>query len=67
MTCLGWKGGIGTASRLLPSGHTLGALVLTNFGEHERLTVGRRPGRGGAATGRRRAGSATPARASSSS
>ena len=39
MSCLGWKGGIGTASRVLPSGHTLGALVLTNFGEHEQLTV----------------------------
>ena len=40
MTCLGYKGGIGTASRLLPSGHTLGAVVLTNFGEQDRLTVG---------------------------
>lgn len=39
MTCLGWKGGVGTASRVLPSGHTVGALVLTNFGEHEQLTV----------------------------
>jgi D-aminopeptidase len=39
MTCLGWKGGIGTASRVLPSAHTVGVLVLTNFGEHERLTV----------------------------
>ena len=40
MTCLGWKGGIGTSSRVLPSGHTVGVLVLTNFGEHDRLTVG---------------------------
>jgi D-aminopeptidase len=40
MTCLGWKGGIGTSSRVLPSGHTFGALVLSNFGEHDRLTVG---------------------------
>jgi len=39
MTCLGWKGGIGTASRVLPTGHVLGALVLTNFGEADRLTV----------------------------
>jgi D-aminopeptidase len=39
MTCLGWKGGIGTASRVLPSGHTVGVVVLTNFGEGERLTV----------------------------
>ena len=32
---LGWKGGIGTASRRLPDalgGHTVGALVQTNFG-----------------------------------
>lgn len=39
MSCLGWKGGVGTASRVLPDGHTVGVLVLTNFGEHERLTV----------------------------
>jgi D-aminopeptidase len=39
MSCLGWKGGIGTASRAVPSGHTVGTLVLTNFGEAERLTV----------------------------
>ncbi len=33
--CLGWKGGIGTASRLLPAtlgGWTVGVLVQTNFG-----------------------------------
>jgi D-aminopeptidase len=28
----GWKGGIGTSSRLLPSGYTLGVLAQTNFG-----------------------------------
>jgi D-aminopeptidase len=39
LSCLGWKGGIGTASRVVPSGHTVGVLVLTNFGEHERLTI----------------------------
>jgi D-aminopeptidase len=39
MSCLGWKGGIGTSSRVLPTGHTVGVLVLSNFGEHERLTV----------------------------
>jgi D-aminopeptidase len=39
MECLGWKGGVGTASRRLPDGHTLGAVVLTNFGEASRLTV----------------------------
>jgi D-aminopeptidase len=33
--CFGWKGGIGTASRVLPAhlgGHTLGVLVQSNFG-----------------------------------
>lgn len=40
MTCLGHKGGIGTASRALPDGHTVGVVTLTNFGERERLTVG---------------------------
>ena len=33
--CLGWKGGIGTASRRLPErlhGYTIGVLVQTNFG-----------------------------------
>jgi D-aminopeptidase len=39
MSCLGFKGGIGTASRVVPSGHTVGALVLTNFGDQQRLTV----------------------------
>ncbi|MEM6769121.1 MAG: P1 family peptidase [Bacteroidota bacterium] len=34
-SCFGWKGGIGTASRLLPAslgGYTVGVLVQTNFG-----------------------------------
>jgi D-aminopeptidase len=39
MLCLGWKGGIGTASRVLGSGHTVGVLLLTNFGQWDRLTV----------------------------
>ncbi|HKA68896.1 MAG TPA: P1 family peptidase, partial [Actinomycetes bacterium] len=39
MTCLGFKGGIGTASRVLPGGHTVAAVVMTNFGERGRLTV----------------------------
>lgn len=33
--CFGWKGGIGTSSRVLPEplgGYTIGALVQTNFG-----------------------------------
>jgi D-aminopeptidase len=39
MSCLGFKGGIGSASRLTPSGHTVGVLVLSNFGSQERLTI----------------------------
>jgi D-aminopeptidase len=39
MSCLGFKGGIGTASRRVPSGHTVGVLTLTNFGDQDRLTV----------------------------
>jgi D-aminopeptidase len=39
MTCFGFKGGIGTASRLTPSGHAVGVLLLSNFGERQRLTV----------------------------
>jgi D-aminopeptidase len=39
MSCLGFKGGIGTASRLTPGGHTVGVLLLSNFGARERLTV----------------------------
>ena len=39
MSCLGFKGGIGTASRVVPAGHTVGVLVMTNFGDRERLTV----------------------------
>ena len=40
MSCLGFKGGIGMASRVLPSGHIVGVLLLTNFGSRERLTIG---------------------------
>ena len=39
MSCLGYKGGIGTASRVLPGGATVGVLTLTNFGDRDRLTV----------------------------
>jgi D-aminopeptidase len=39
MSCLGFKGGIGSASRLTPPGHTVGVLLLSNFGERRRLTV----------------------------
>ena len=39
MSCLGFKGGIGSASRLVPSGHAVGVLLLSNFGDRERLTI----------------------------
>jgi D-aminopeptidase len=39
MSCLGFKGGIGSSSRLTPSGHVVGILVMTNFGEQGRLTI----------------------------
>ena len=38
MSCLGWKGGIGTASRVAGE-HVLGALVLANFGAARELRV----------------------------
>jgi D-aminopeptidase len=41
-SCFGWKGGIGTASRVVPNeagGFTVGALVQTNFGRPEQLVV----------------------------
>ncbi len=42
--CFGWKGGIGTASRVIPDrfgGHTVGVLVQTNYGGV--LTMGGAP------------------------
>lgn len=39
MSCFNYKGGIGTASRVLPDGHVLGVLLLTNFGQWDRLTI----------------------------
>jgi D-aminopeptidase len=39
MSCLGHKGGIGTASRLTAEGHTVAVLLLTNFGVREDLVV----------------------------
>ncbi|HEX5018172.1 MAG TPA: P1 family peptidase [Actinomycetes bacterium] len=39
MACLGHKGGIGTSSRRLPTGHTVAVLLMSNFGEFGRLTV----------------------------
>jgi len=40
--CFGWKGGLGTSSRILPEqagGFTLGALVQANFGRAEDLMI----------------------------
>lgn len=44
--CFGWKGGIGTASRVLPielGGFTLGVLVQSNFGRPRDLTIAGAP------------------------
>ena len=38
MSCLGFKGGIGTASRTVGD-HTVAVLLMTNFGSREELTV----------------------------
>lgn len=41
-SCFGWKGGIGTASRVLPrraGGYTVGALVQSNYGNPEELVI----------------------------
>jgi D-aminopeptidase len=38
MICFGWKGGIGTASRIV-EGATVGVLALTNFGTHDQLRI----------------------------
>lgn len=46
MVAFGFKGGIGTASRVLPAtvgGFTVGALVLSNFGARRQLTVAGAP------------------------
>src|SRR4029453_9469385 len=39
MQCMDFKGGIGTSSRTIPGGWTVGVLVLTNFGERELLRI----------------------------
>jgi D-aminopeptidase len=39
MICHGFKGGIGTSSRVTPDGHTVGVLVQANHGQRRRLTV----------------------------
>lgn len=39
MQCMDFKGGIGTSSRTVSGGWTVGVLVLTNFGERELLRI----------------------------
>ena len=40
MVCFGWKGGIGTASRVVPEpGATVGVLLLANFGDPAELRI----------------------------
>jgi D-aminopeptidase len=39
MVCHGFKGGIGTASRVTAAGHTLGVLVQANHGRRPRLRI----------------------------
>lgn len=39
MVCMGWKGGIGTSSRVLPDGTTVGVVLLTNFGAPHQLRM----------------------------
>lgn len=39
MIAHGFKGGIGTSSRLTSGGHTLGVLVQANYGDRDRFTV----------------------------
>ncbi|WP_432478570.1 P1 family peptidase [Nocardioides sp. GXQ0305] len=39
MSCFDFKGGIGTASRVTPEGHTVAVLLLTNFGAREECVV----------------------------
>lgn len=39
MSCLGFKGGIGTSSRTTPEGYVVAVLLMTNFGQRDRLTV----------------------------
>lgn len=46
MICFGFKGGIGTSSRVLPpelGGWTVGVLTMTNFGRRSRLTFAGMP------------------------
>jgi D-aminopeptidase len=39
MVCFDWKGGIGSSSRMIHGSHTVGVLVLANFGVRSELRV----------------------------
>jgi D-aminopeptidase len=39
MVCFDWKGGIGTASRVVPQAGTVGVLVLANYGTWDQLRM----------------------------
>jgi D-aminopeptidase len=39
MSCFGFKGGIGTSSRVTPEGWTVGVLVMSNFGRREHMRI----------------------------
>ena len=39
MVCFDWKGGIGSSSRVTEGGHTVGVLVLANYGDAAQLRI----------------------------
>jgi D-aminopeptidase len=39
MTCFDWKGGVGSSSRVTEDGHTVGVLVLANYGDAAQLRI----------------------------
>ena len=39
MVCFDWKGGIGSSSRVTGRGHTVGVLVLANYGDSNELRI----------------------------
>ena len=43
MSCFDYKGGIGSSSRILPDGHVVGVVLLTNLGSWPRFTLAGHP------------------------
>ena len=62
MVCFDWKGGIGSSSRVTGAGHTVGVLVLANYGDSSDLRIDGVPV--GRLLGRRASIAAPPAAAS---